>query len=464
MREALANANRFLHRKKEKEVEILDLKNLTFRGGVHPDGNKDLSNQAPITRAKEPALVSISMHQHTGAPCEPTVQVGDTVKIGQIIGNTEAFVSAPIHASISGTVKEITTITTPTGMKTKAVVIENDGREELGYIEMDRKLEDLSADELKKIVRDAGITGLGGASFPAHVKFAPPADKPIDSVIINGSECEPYLTADQLTMQTWPEKIIRALEAILKILGAPNGYIVIEDNKPEAIKVMQDAAAGHANIQVAALKTKYPQGDEKRVIDVVLNRQVPSGGLPMDVGAVVSNVSTAIAVHDAVYRNKPLYERVITLTGHALAEPKNLIVKMGTPLEELIEQAGGFRETPGKIISGGPMMGMAQPTLHTFTIKGMGGLLVLTEEEAKKPKTSNCINCARCVEACPVRLEPLQIERAVNALDFDRAEAYRPLDCIECGACSYTCPAKRPLVEAIRLAKYEIRAKMQKAR
>lgn len=444
-------------------MEVLDLKNLTFRGGVHPEGNKDLSNQSPITRAEEPAVVSISMHQHVGAPCEPTVEAGDTVKVGQVIGNTEAFVSAPIHASISGTVREITTITTPTGMRTKAVVIENDGKEELGYIEMNRTLEELSVDELKKIIREAGITGLGGASFPAHVKFAPPADKPIDSVIINGAECEPYLTADQLTMEGQPEKVVHALLAIMKILGAKNGYIAVEDNKPQAIEALTKASESVSNVQVATLKTKYPQGDEKRIIDALLKRQVPSGGLPMDVSVVVSNISTSIAVYDAVYLNKPLYERVMTITGHAITEPKNLIVKVGTPLEEVIEQAGGFRETPGKVISGGPMMGIAQPTLHTYTIKGMGGILAMTEEEAKKPDVSNCINCARCVDVCPVHLQPVQIERAVNVRDFERTQEYHALDCVECGSCSFICPAKRPLVEAIRLAKREIRANMQKA-
>lgn len=442
----------------------MELKNLTFRGGVHPDGNKDLSNQLPIARAKEPSVVSISMHQHVGAPCEPTVAPGDTVKAGQIIGNTEAFVSAPIHSSISGVVKEVAMITTPTGMTTKAVVIENDGRDELGYIEMNRSLDELSADELKKIVREAGITGLGGASFPAHVKFAPPADKPIDSVIINGAECEPYLTADQLSMESQPEKIVHALLAIMKILGAKNGYIAVEDNKPAAIQALEQAASGVDTVKVATMKTKYPQGDEKRIIDALLKRQVPSGGLPMDVSVVVSNVSTAVAVYDAVYLNKPLYERVMTITGRAIAEPKNLIVKFGTPLEEVIAQAGGFKETPGKIISGGPMMGIAQPTINTFTIKGMGGLLALTEEEAKEQKTGNCINCARCVEVCPVYLQPVQIERAVNARDFDRAQSFHALDCVECGSCSFICPAKRPLVEAIRLAKREIRASMQKAR
>lgn len=442
----------------------MELRNLSFRGGIHPDGNKDLSNQGPINRANEPAMVRISMHQHTGAPCDPVVAVGDTVKVGQVVGDTKAFVSAPIHSSISGVVTEITTITTPTGMTTKAVVIENDGKNELGYIEQNRNLDDLSPEELKAIVRENGITGLGGASFPAHVKYAPPAEKPIDSVIINGAECEPYLTADQLSMETMPEKIAGALLAIMKILNAPNGYIAIEDNKPKAIQTMEAAVKDIANVNVAVLKTKYPQGDEKRIIDAILKRQVPSGGLPMDVGVVVSNVSTAVALYDAVYKGKPLYERMMTLTGRAIANPQNLIVKIGTPLEEVIAQAGGFKGTPGKVIMGGPMMGIAQPMLDTYTIKGMGGLLALTQEEAKAPVVSNCINCARCIEACPVFLEPLQIEKAASNNNYDRAEQFRALDCVECGSCSYVCPAKRPLVESIRLAKREIRAKMQKSR
>ncbi len=442
----------------------MELRNLSFRGGIHPDGNKDLSNQGPINRANEPAMVRISMHQHTGAPCDPVVAVGDTVKVGQVVGDTKAFVSAPIHSSISGVVTEITTITTPTGMTTKAVVIENDGKNELGYIEQNRNLDDLSPEELKAIVRENGITGLGGASFPAHVKYAPPAEKPIDSVIINGAECEPYLTADQLSMETMPEKIVGALLAIMKILNAPNGYIAIEDNKPKAIQTMEAAVKDIANVNVAVLKTKYPQGDEKRIIDAILKRQVPSGGLPMDVGVVVSNVSTAVALYDAVYKGKPLYERMMTLTGRAIANPQNLIVKIGTPLEEVIAQAGGFKGTPGKVIMGGPMMGIAQPMLDTYTIKGMGGLLALTQEEAKAPVVSNCINCARCIEACPVFLEPLQIEKAASNNNYDRAEQFRALDCVECGSCSYVCPAKRPLVESIRLAKREIRAKMQKSR
>lgn len=445
-----------------KEVDVLERRNLSFRGGVHPLGNKDLSNRVPIANAKLPAEVRISMHQHIGAPCEPVVQVGDTVKVGQVIGQSQAFVSAPIHASIAGTVKEIADMTTPAGVQTKSVVIESDGSDEKAYIEENRNLDSLSAEDIIRVIKEAGITGLGGASFPTHVKLTPPADKPIDTVIINGAECEPYLTADQMQMQEEPNKIVKALQALVKGLHAQKGIIAIESNKPQAIDAIVEAAKG-TDIEVATFKAKYPQGDEKRIIDALLDRQVPSGGLPIDVGVVVQNVSTAIAIYDAVYLGKPLYERVITITGGAVKSPCNLRVRMGTAVEEIIAQAGGFMTPPSKIIAGGPMMGIAQPSVHTYSIKGMGGLLCFTEEEAKIDAPSHCINCARCVDVCPVRLQPVNIAKFTEKQNFELANKYHALDCIECGACSYICPAKRPLVENIRLAKREIRAKQQKA-
>lgn len=435
--------------------------NLTFRGGVHPLGNKDVSNRIPIADAKLPAEVRISMHQHIGAPCEPTVNVGDVVKVGQVIGQSEAFVSAVIHASIAGTVKEISEIVTANG-NVKAVVIEGDGSEEKAYIEEINSLESFTPEEIIAKIKNAGITGLGGASFPAHVKISPPADKPIDTVIINGAECEPYLTADQLQMEEAPEKVVKALQALMKALSASKGYIAIEDNKPNAIGKIKEAANG-TDIDVAVFKTKYPQGDEKRIIDALLDRQVPAGGLPLDVGVVVQNVSTAIAMYDAVYLGKPLYERVITVTGDAVKSPCNIRVRLGTPIEEVIDQAGGFMKTPGKIIAGGPMMGIAQPSLHMYTLKGMGGLLCLSEEAAKLPKPTNCINCGRCVDACPVHLQPVNIAKYTERQNFEMAAKYHALDCVECGACSFICPAKRPLVENIRLAKREIRAKEKRA-
>ncbi|NLY09175.1 MAG: electron transport complex subunit RsxC [Tissierellia bacterium] len=438
--------------------------NLTFKGGVHMHGYKELSNQRPITKAKDPSMVYIPLHQHIGAPCECIVAVGDEVKVGQKIGEAKAFVCAPVHSSVSGTVKEITRKLTPTGMMAETVVIENDGLDTLAYESQGKTLENSEPKEIISMVKEAGITGLGGASFPTHVKLSVPEDKKIDFVIINGAECEPYLTADQLSMETMPEKLLLGLALEMKAVNAPKGYVAVETNKPKAIEILRKEAEKHANIEVVSVKAKYPQGDEKRIIDAVVGRQVPSGGLPMDVGCVVSNVSSAIAIYNAVYENKPLYERIVTMTGHGIKEPQNLLVKNGTPLTELIEQAGGFVGNPGKVIMGGPMMGMAQTTLETAAIKGLGGLLILTEEEACTGDTTDCIKCGKCVSVCPVNLEPISIHKLALKERFEEAGSiYHALDCVECGSCSFICPAKRPLVESIRLAKREIRSLKQKS-
>lgn len=437
--------------------------NLTFKGGVHMEGYKDLSNQFPVTKANPPKMVYIPLHQHIGAPCECIVSVGDQVKVGQKIGEAKAFVCAPVHSSVSGTVKAIERRLTPTGMMAETVIIENDGLDTLGYESQGKTLENSEPKEIIAMVKEAGITGLGGAGFPTHVKLSVPDDKKIDFVIINGAECEPYLTADQLSMETMPDKLLKGLALEMKAVGAPKGYIAVETNKPKAIEILRKEAEKYPDIEVVTLKAKYPQGDEKRIIDAVVDRQVPSGGLPMDVGVVVSNVSSAIAIHNAVYENKPLYERIVTLTGHALKDPRNLLVRNGTPIAELIEQAGGFKEEPGKIIMGGPMMGMAQTTLDVAAIKGLGGLLVMTKEEANTGEVTECIKCGKCVSVCPVHLEPINIHRYALKERFEEAgNIYHALDCVECGSCSFICPAKRPLVESIRLAKREIRSLMQK--
>lgn len=301
---------------------------------------------------------------------------------------------------------------------------------------------------------------MGGASFPTHVKLSPPPDKKIDTVLINGAECEPYLTADHRVMVEEPEKVIIGLKAIMKALGVEKGIIGIEKNKPDAIIALKEASKDEANISIATLKVKYPQGDEKRLINAILGRVVPSGGLPMDVGAVVSNVSTARAIAEVILEGKPLYERVTTVTGNGIRNPKNLLVKIGTPFKDLIEECGGFNEnSPGKIISGGPMMGISQFSIDVPIIKGSGGILVLTQREAKPEPVLPCIRCGKCLEVCPVKLQPLYISSYTLKHNFDKAEEYHALDCVECGACSYICPAKRPLVESIRLAKREILAK-----
>ncbi len=439
--------------------------NVTFKGGVEMDDMKKMSLQRPVKTAKVPEVAYIPLHQHTGAPCECIVEVGDEVKVGQKIGEAIAFVSAPVHSSVSGTVKKIERMRTPSGIMAETVVIESDGLDTKGYESSGRTLDSVDGKEIINIVKEAGITGLGGAGFPTHVKLSVPEDKKIDYVIINGAECEPFLTGDQLTMEMMPEKVALGLQLEMKAVGAESGIIAIETNKPKAIELMREEVEKYPNVQVVTLKPKYPQGDEKRLIDAILTRQVPSGGLPLDVGVVVSNVSSCVAVYNAVYENKPLYERFTTVTGNGVKEPQNLMMRVGTPLNELIEQAGGYNGVPGKILMGGPMMGMAQSTDECFAIKGLGGLLVFTEDEAKLPETTPCISCGKCVDVCPVYLEPVSIHKLVEKERFEEAGSkYHALNCVECGSCSYICPAKRPLVESIRLAKKEIRSLKQQAR
>ena len=439
----------------------MNLENLTFKGGVNTPHYKELTENLSIEKAMDPDVVYIPLHQHTGAPCEPLVKVGDTVKVGQKIGQSEAFVSAPVHSSVSGVVKEITSMPIPTGLTVKCVVIESDGKNELHEsVKPKGSLEDLTPKEIIEIIKEAGITGMGGAGFPAHVKLSPPADKKIDTILVNGAECEPYLTADHRLMVEYPEKIVFGLKAIMKAVGVDRGIIGIEKNKPDAIQALREAAKDEPNIQIATLKVKYPQGDEKRLINAILGRVVPSGGLPMDVGAIVCNASSVKAMADAILEGKPLYERIVTVTGHGIKEPKNLLAKIGTPFKNLIEQCGGFTENaPGKIIGGGPMMGIAQYSIDVPVIKGSNGVLVLTEEEAKPKLVQPCIKCGKCLQVCPVRLQPLYLADYSMKKNFEKAEEYHALDCIECGGCSFICPAKRPLAESIRFAKREIIAK-----
>lgn len=442
----------------------MKLDNLTFKGGVHVPHSKELTEKKALEYANEPSIVYIPLHQHTGAPCEPIVNVGDRVKVGQKIGQSQAFVSAPIHSSVAGTVKSITKITTPTGINATCVVIESDGTNEMDEgIKPKGSLEELSSKEIIEIIKEAGITGMGGAGFPTHVKLSPPPEKKIDTVIINGAECEPFLTSDHRLMLEMPEKIVFGLKAIMKALNVERGFIGIENNKMDAVSALKAVIKPEDKVEIVTLKTKYPQGDEKRLINAVTGRKVPSGGLPMDVSCVVNNVSTAKAIAEAILEGKPLYERVVTVTGNGVNEPRNLIVKIGTPFQEVIDQAGGFNGVPGKVIMGGPMMGLSQFSTEVPVIKGSGGILVLTEKEAAAQKVSACIKCGKCIEACPVHLQPLFISAYSLKKDFQSAEKYGALDCVECGSCSFICPAKRPLVESIRFAKREVLAKRKKS-
>ncbi|MBS4535952.1 electron transport complex subunit RsxC [Clostridium sp. D2Q-14] len=441
----------------------MDLKARTFKGGIHPPHFKKATEKLAIEKSQEPKMVYIPMQQHIGAPCESIVKVGDTVKVGQKIGESKAFVSAPIHSSVSGKVKKIQRMDTPTG-KATTVVIESDGKNEIDEsIKPKGDIKNLSREEIISIIKEAGITGMGGAGFPTHVKLSPPSEKKIDTVILNGAECEPYLTADHRLMLEKPEMVIKGLEAIMKAVDVKKGYIGIENNKPDAIEIMTKAAYDDEKIEIIPLETKYPQGDEKRLIHAITQREVPSGALPMDVGVVVNNVGTAHAIENAIETGMPLIERIATITGSGIKNPKNLLIKIGTPFSEIIEECGGFKDKPGKVIMGGPMMGLAQFTIEVPTIKGTSGILILNEQDAKIPDPDPCIRCGKCVNICPVNLQPLFISKLSLKKMYDEAESYNPLSCIECGSCSFICPSKRPLLQSIRVAKKEIISKRKKS-
>lgn len=436
---------------------------LTFKGGVHVPEFKELAESKSIEVAKSPRFVYIPMHQHIGAPCDPVVDIGDRVTIGQKVGESGAFVSGTVHASVAGTVTEIKTMYTPTGAKSKCVVIENDGTDEMHESVKGRNLDDLTPKEIIGLIKDCGITGMGGASFPAHVKFSIPEDKKIDTIILNGAECEPYLTGDHRIMLEHPESVVLGLKAIKKALGVEKAYIGIENNKMDAVETFKKIIKPEDGIEVAVLKTKYPQGGEKSIIYAITKREVGTGVLPLEVGCVVSNVSTAKAIGDAVEFGKPLYERVVTVTGRGISEPKNILARIGTPFSELISQSGGFKGKPGKVISGGPMMGIALFKLDVPVIKASGGILVLPEEETKEEPVLPCIKCGKCVDACPSGLQPLFISAYALINDVEKADSYNAMACVECGSCSFICPAKRPLSESIRNIKKEIVAKRKKS-
>ena len=436
------------------------MKALTFKQGIHPEYNKDLTKDKPLKNAKRPEEVIIPLKQHIGAPLKVLVSKGDKVDLGQKIADGDSFVCAPIHASVSGTVKEIRKVTDPGGNIVDAVVIESADEDSLNSgLEKHKNLDKLDADEIRKIIREAGIVGMGGAMFPTHVKVSIPDDKDVDYVILNGAECEPYLTVDHRVMVERPQSIIFGLKALMKAADAPKGIIGIEDNKKEAIASMQDACKGDENIKVKALETKYPQGGEKMLIEALISREVPAGGLPLDIGVVVNNTSTAAAVADAIRDGKPLYERSISITGRGINNPQNLIYRIGTNIGELIEQAGGLKDNAAKVITGGPMMGAAQKNLNIPAVKGTSGILVMLKDEVEEFEPSPCINCAKCVDACPMFLMPTQLVNYQKNDMIDEMEDWQIMSCIECGSCSFVCPAKIPLVHYLRLGKAQVMAK-----
>ncbi len=444
-----------------------------FRGGVHPEYYKENTSTLAIAKMPLPQKVVLPLQQHIGAPCEllsqmdksdvARIEKGTRVKVGQKIADSEGFVSAPIHATVSGTVTGIGPYNHPLGRQIQAVAIESDGEDAwCETIEPRGDLEALSAEQLRSIIREAGIVGLGGATFPAHVKLSPPPEKPIDTVIINGAECEPYLTADHRVMLEYPDEILYGLKIMMKALGAETGIIAVEDNKPDALRVMERVVSQEENISLVPLHTKYPQGAEKMLIYATTGRTVPAGGLPLDVGIVNHNVGTAVAMARAVREGRPLIERVLTVTGLGVNEPANLLVRVGTLVSDVLDFCGGLKESTLKLIVGGPMMGLSQPNADVPVIKGTSGILALTEEDVYIAESSPCIRCAKCVDTCPVQLMPTFIARAAEHGLFEQAEKYHALDCFECGCCSYVCPSKIPLTQWIKVAKAEIMKRKKK--
>jgi electron transport complex protein RnfC len=424
-------------------------------GGVHPPENK-LTAGCPIQYLPIPEGVAIPVSQHIGAPASIVVNKGDSVKAGQLIAGSRGFVSSNIHSSVSGKVNKIDSIIDTTGYKQTAVFIDTEGDEWVDTIDRsDEIITDirLSSDEIIRRCLDAGIVGLGGATFPTHVKMSVPAGRRCDVLIINGIECEPYLTSDHRLMLERGEEILIGVSILMKALKVPRALVGIENNKPDAVDQMTKLASAHEGISVHPLKVKYPQGAEKQLIKALINREVPTGRLPIDVNCVVHNVGTAFAVYEAVQKNKPLFERVVTITGKSLSKPGNYFVRIGTPVRKLIEAAGGLPEDTGKIVSGGPMMGKSLINTEVPVVKGTSGIILFPADESGRIEVNACIRCAKCISACPMNLEPFLLMVLSEKGLFDRAAAERITDCMECGACSYICPAGRPLLDYVRLGK-----------
>lgn len=431
----------------------------TFKGGIHPQGYKELTNKLETIPARLPEKVYIPVSQHIGAPCSPLVKIGDEVKKGQKIAEGKGFVTSPIHASISGKVVAIEKKQHPGGNFVDCIVIENDGQDEwCADLTPHQDPENLTPEEIRKIIFEAGIVGLGGAAFPSHVKYAPVEGKSVDYVVLNGVECEPYITSDHRLMLEKPERIVAGLRYILKSVGCNKGIIGVEDNKPDAIAKLEQLTAQDPTISVQPLIEKYPQGSEKQLIYACTKREVPVGGLPLDAGVIVNNVGTAAAVADAVELGIPLIERYVTLSGTGVVKPANYLVRIGTLFSDLIEQSGGYTGDIEKIISGGLMMGKTVFTADIPVVKGTSGIVVLKKETKQKVREYNCVRCAKCVDACPAFLEPTTIVKLAKRGLWEEAQKNNALSCIECGCCVYVCPAHIPLVQYIRRAKQAIAA------
>ena len=435
----------------------------TFKGGVHPYEGKELSEHKPVQILMPKGDLVYPMSQHIGAPAIPLVKKGDKVLAGQKIGEASGFISANVICSVSGTVKAVEPRRVANGAMVNSIVVENDGEytavEGLGA---DRDPAKLSKQEIRDIVKEAGIVGLGGAGFPTHVKLAPKDESKIEYILVNGAECEPYLTADYRLMMEEPEKLVGGLKVILQLFDNAKGVIGIENNKPEAIKKLQELVKDESRIEVCPLQTKYPQGGERSLIYAVTGRKVNSSMLPADAGCIVDNVDTVISVYNAVCKTTPLMRRVVTVTGDAIANPQNFQVKIGTNMQELIEAAGGFKTEPEKLIAGGPMMGMALFGTDIPVTKTNSALLCMSKDEVAANAETPCIRCGKCVSVCPSHIVPVKMMKAALKGDCKAFEKVGGMECMECGSCTFICPAKRPLTQAFKEMRKTVAANRRK--
>lgn len=438
------------------------MKRKTFKGGAHPYDGKKMSRDCPIEILNPGDTLVYPLSQHIGAMAKPLVKAGDRVLVGQKIAEKGGFISANIHSSVSGTVKAIEKRLVATGGMVDSIIVENDGMYEEAAPIFSGNPDELSKDEIIKIIEEAGIVGMGGAGFPTNVKLSPKNADIIDSIIVNGAECEPYLTSDYRRMVEQTDKLVKGLKIVLKIFPDAKGYFGIEDNKPEAIEALLKATENEDRIEVVPLKTKYPQGGERSMIYAVTGRKINSKMLPADVGCIVHNVDTIYAIYNAVYNGKPLIERIVTITGDAVSTPKNFQVRIGTSFRELIDAAGGFTTEPEKIISGGPMVGFSFFNIDVPVVKGSSSLLAFIKDDVSHEEPSACIRCGRCAAACPEHLLPMKLAALAGQNEPEEFKKLGGMECVECGCCSYVCPAKRQVTQSVRSMKKLIIASARK--
>ncbi len=438
------------------------MKKYSFRGGIHPPEHKQLTEHKAIVELDAPQLMVFPLQQHIGAMAEPLVKVGDRVLMGQKIADSDQFISAPIHSSVSGKVLKIEEYFHPSGRKTPAILIENDGLDEVDpSIQPIEDYRNLSGEEIANLAKQAGMVGMGGAAFPTHVKLMPPKDKKVEYLIINGAECEPFLTSDHRVMLEDGEELLEGIRIMMHNYGIDKAYLAIEENKMDAVAHLKGLLQDDSSIVLCVLKTKYPQGSEKHLIKAISGREVPSGKLPIDVGAVVNNIDTCTTLARVIHTGMPLTHRIVTVSGHGVAHPCNFKVRIGTDFQTILDAAGGLSEDVKKIIMGGPMMGIAQYDLRTPVIKGTSGLIALLEEEVVQEKEMPCTRCGKCVEGCPMGLMPLYLSAYSKTEDYDMMKKYHITDCIECGSCSYVCPSRKNPLERIRIGKQRTLQKLR---